>query len=261
MKNSINDNRPGRRSYAVLDVELLNALEEFESYKALDRRAADLRWPFRRVCAASLLTFSIDEEGLFEFGHLDSWAGDDEAALLRALFNRLHLLPDHELITWGGLSCDLRVIHMGACEHELRMPKQLIHGAREQGRWCHRDLALEFKGGSGVYVHLAEVACRLRLPVKFADQASMVPTLMASGKLRRVAAIAEADVITTALVMCDHLQTQGELAGAKGAQICLLQNVVKLRPEARYRDYLNRVAKRLMSDAMSAIAAFIASAA
>lgn len=248
MPANANDNRAYRKSYAVLDVELLNDNEAFAKYKRLDFRAASLRWPFRRVCAAALLTFSVDEDGRFEFGHLDSWAGDDEAALLRVLFNRLRMLPEYELITWGGLSCDLLILRMSAMEHGLRLPKQLVHGAREYGRWLHRDLAVEMRGGGGVFVHMSEVATRLNLPVKFADKASSVPVLMAEGKLRRVAGIAEADVLTTAMVACSMMEIHGELSGAAGAHQSLIQRLVSERPEARYREYLERVSDRMLRD-------------
>lgn len=243
-----NDNRPRRRSYAVLDVELLNATQEYAVYQKLDPRACSLRWPFRRVCAAALLTFSVDEDGLFEFGHLDSYVGDDEATLLRALFDRLQMLSDYQLVTWGGLSCDLLVLRMSAMEHALRLPRQLIHGVRDRGRWLHCDLAVEMKAAGGVYVHLSEVACRLNLPVKFADKASQVPLLLTNGKLKRVVGIAEADVLTTAAVFCAHLETHGDLAGARIAQVRLMQRVAELRSEARYRDYLLRVAQRIWGD-------------
>jgi hypothetical protein len=109
MTKFINDNRPTRRSYAVVDIETLDDLDAYDTYRKLDPRPADLRWPFKRVCAAALLTFSVDDEGRYESGHLDSWAGDDEAALLRALFNKFHLLMDHQLVSWSGISHDLVV--------------------------------------------------------------------------------------------------------------------------------------------------------
>lgn len=260
MKHITNDNHSYVRRYAVLDLELLNDHERYAAYRSIDPRPAELRWPFRRACAAALLTFTVDEEGQFEFGHLDSWVGDDEPALLRALFNRLHLLPGYELVTWGGLSTDLLVLRMGAAEYGLRLPKQLVHGAREYGRWVHRDLANEYKAGGGAHIHMSEIATRLRLPVKFAERASMVPMLLRSGKLRRVAAIAEADVITTAMLLASQLEIHGELSGAKAAQIRILQSVRELRPEARYRDYLERVEKRIMAEAMAAAEAFATAA-
>lgn len=248
MKNITNVNCHSASSYAVLDVELLNANDEYAAYKKQDPRPADLRWPFRRVCAAALMTFTITENGEFEFGHFESWSKGGEAVILRSLFLRLRMLPDYQLVTWGGLSCDLLVIRMGACEHGLRLPKQLVHGARDRGQWLHRDLAVEFKSGSGVHVHMTEIAMRLRLPVKFADQASMVPKLVEEGRWKSLEAIAGADVITTAMLLACHLAAHGEVNGAAAAQIVMLQRVCSLYPEGRHNDYLLRVAKRIADE-------------
>lgn len=250
-----NDDRPTRRSYAVVDIETLDDLDAYETYRKLDPRPANLRWPFKRVCAAALLTFSVDEEGRYESGHLDSWAGNDESALLRALFTRLHLLADYQLVTWSGISHDLVVTRMSAMVHGLRLPRQFVHGARAHGRWLHRDLEIEMMAGSGKHVHLTEVATRLQLPVKFADKASMVPTLLATNKIQRLAAIPEADVLTTALVLCGQLEIHGELVRATSAQVRLIQGILQLRPEARYREYLKRVVKRLIEGEEATLAA------
>ena len=96
-----NDNNT-RRSFAVLDIEVLNDREFYATYAALDLRAAELRWPFRRVCSASVLTFSITEDELFEFGHLDSFADADDEVVITKLFNRLRELPTYQVVTWGA---------------------------------------------------------------------------------------------------------------------------------------------------------------
>lgn len=254
MHKFTNDNRPVRRSYAVLDIETQDDHLRYHLYSRLDPRPAKLRWPFKLVCSAALLTFSVDEDGRFEAGQLDSWADDDEGAVLRAVFDRLHLLPDHQLVTWAGISHDLVITRMSAMEHGLRLPRQLVHGAREHGRWLHRDLEIEMMAGSGQHAHLSEVATRLMLPVKFADRASMVPNLLETGKLQRLKAIPEADVLTTGLVLCRQLAIHGELGCATTAQIRMLQRVVEQRPEARYREYLQRVATRLIGEQEEALA-------
>ncbi len=67
-----NDNTR-RRLFAVLDIEVISDREAFSKYASLGMPKAELRWPFKTVCSASVLTFSADEFGLFEFGHLDSF--------------------------------------------------------------------------------------------------------------------------------------------------------------------------------------------
>ena len=254
-----NDNRGGTQHFAVLDIEMLYRLDAFEVYRRLDPNPARaLRYPFRSTCAAALLTFSVTD-GIFEFGHLDSWAGDDEPALLRALFDRLHMLPDARLVTWGGLSMDLPMLRIGAARHHLRLPRQLIKDARRNREWLHLDLGKEHH--CETYIHMTEAAVALNLPVKFADQASSVRQLLETGKLQRLRDVPVADVLTTALLLQARLETHGDLVSARAAQIVTLREVARRRPEARFADYLRRVEKRLAVEVMAEAEAFIAAAA
>ena len=226
----------------------------------MDPRAAELRWPFKKVCSASVLTFSISEDGLFEFGHLASFASADEKEVLIKLFNRIKELPQYQLVTYGGLSHDLPILRMGACLHEILLPQQLVHNARSSGSYQHLDLAIELKA-SGMYAHISEIAVRLALPVKFGGSAGRVPTLVAEQRWPRLIEIADADVITTSMVLCSHLRAHGTLISAAAAHISLLDHVRRLRPHAKYHDYLGRVRTRIAHQVMAEADAFIASAA
>ena len=254
-----NDNTR-RRLFAVLDIEVLQDRAAYVKYAALDPRAAELRWPFKKVCSASLLTFSVDESGLFEFGHLDSFCGADEKEVLTKLFRRIRELPEHQVVTWGGLSHDLPILRMGAAACELLLPQQLVHNARRSGSFQHLDLAVELKA-SGMYAHLSEVAIRLNIPVKFGGSAGRVPLLVAEKRWSRLAEVADADTIATAMVLCSHLKILGDLVSASAAHISLLDHVRRLRPYAKYSDYLGRVRARIANQVMAEANAFIASAA
>ena len=254
-----NDNNTGC-SYAVLDIEVLNDRESYAKYARLDPRAADLRWPFRKVCSASVLTFTITPDGLFEFGHLVSFASADEKEVLVKLFNRLRELPGYQLVTWGGLSHDLPILRMGAALHEVLLPPQLVNNARLQRGYQHLDLAVEMKS-SGVFTHLSEIAVALSLPVKFGGSAGRVPLLVADKRWSRLTEISSADAISTALVLCSHLRIHGGLISASAAHISVLDHVRRLQPHAKYNDYLGRVRARIARRVMAEAEAFIASAA
>ena len=254
-----NDNN-ARLSYAVLDIEILQDREAYAKYAALDPRSAELRWPFKKVCSASVLTFSISEDGLFEFGYLDSLADADEKVVITKLFNRLRELPHHQLVTYGGLSHDLPILRMGAGVYEILLPPQLVHNARRHGNFQHLDLAVELKS-SAMYAHLSEIATRLSLPVKFGGSAGRVPILVAEQRWSRLNEIADADVITTAMVLCNHLRIHSALISAAAAHISILDHVQKLRPHAKYYDYLGRVRGRIANRVMAEAEAFIAAAA
>lgn len=254
-----NDNI-ARRSFAVLDIEVLNDRTAYATYAALDPRAAELRWPFKKVCSASVLTFSITEDGLFEFGHMDSFADVDEKVVITKLFNRLRELPQYQVVTWSGLSHDLPILRMGAADYEILLPPQLVHNARDRGHYQHLDLSVEMKA-HGMYTHLSEIAVRLKLPVKFGGSAGRVPILVEQQRWARLMEIAESDVIVTAMVLCSHLRIHGALVSAIAAHITLLDGIRRLRPHAKYRDYLGRVRDRIARRAMAEAEAFIASAA
>lgn len=251
-----NDNT-ARRSFAVLDVEVLNDRKAYATYAALDPRAAELRWPFRRVCSASLLTFTITECGLFEFGHMNSYTGVDEKVVITSLFNRLRELPDYQVVTWSGLSHDLPILRMSAAIHEIVLPQQLVHNARDRGRYRHMDLSVEMKA-HGMYTHLSEIAVALGLPCKFGGSAGRVPVLVEQQRWARLSEVAESDVIVTCMVLASHLRIHGELVSATAAHIVLLDHVRRLRPHAKYYDYLGRVRARIAHRVMSEVEAFIA---
>ena len=254
-----NDNSDRPAFYAVLDIEMLYRLDAVESYRKLDPSPCEvIRYPFRATCAAALLTFSV-VDGIFEFGSLHSWAGDDEPALLGALFDQLRMLPDHKLVSWGGLSMDLPVLRVGAARHHLRLPRQLIKDARSGRDWLHLDLGKEHH--CGTYIHMSEMAVALNLPVKFADRASSVRKLLETGKLERLRDVPIADVLTTSLLLQAQLESHGELSSARAAQIMTLREVASRRPHARYADYLGRVEKRLSMEVLAEAQAFVASAA
>lgn len=255
-----NDNRYSR-TYAVIDLETLNLNEAYKSYARHDPDPAELRWPFKSVCATALLVCRVDEDGIFEFVDMHAAAGDNEASLVRDLFNRIRMLPDAVVVTWGGLNLDLPVLKMAAMRHHLRLPPQLVHNARRHGQRCHLDLVAEYKAGGQKFVHLSEMTSTLRLPTKFAGLASYVPRLLAEGKLRQLADIALADAVSTALILESHLEIHSELTSATSAQIVTLREVVHRRPEAPYADYLRRIEHRLAAEALSEANAFVASAA
>ena len=222
-----NDNN-ARRSFAVLDLEVLNDTEAYATYAQLDPRAAELRWPFRKVCSASILTFSITDEGLFEFGHMNSYAGSDEKDVITRLFNRLRELPGYQLVTWAGLSHDLPILRMGAAVYEILLPSQLVHNARFGGRYQHLDLAVEMKA-HGMYAHLSEIATRLKLPVKFGGSAARVPVLVEQKRWDHLMELADSDVIVTSMVLASHLRILGTLVSATAAHIVILDEVRRLR--------------------------------
>jgi hypothetical protein len=146
---------------------------------------------------------------------------------------------------------------MSAAIHEIVLPQQLVYNARDHGRYRHMDLSVEMKA-HGMYTHLSEIAAALSLPCKFGGSAGRVPHLVEQQRWARLSEIAESDVIVTGMVLASHLRIHGELVSATAAHIVLLDHVRRLRPHAKYSDYLGRVRARLAQRAMTEMEAFIA---
>ena len=85
----------------------------------------------------------------------------------------------------------------------------------------------------------------------------MVPMLVANEKWGRLKEIADADVISTAMVFASHLCAHGELVSAAAAHYVILSEVSKYRPISRYHDYLIRVRNRMDKDMSNDAQAFI----
>lgn len=116
---------------------------------------------------------------------MDSYTNADEKVLITRLFNRLRELPDYQVVTWSGLSDDLPILRMSAAIHEIVLPQQLVHNARDRGRYRHLDLAVEMKAAD-MYTHLSEIAVALSLAVKFVGSAGRVPLLVEQQRWARL---------------------------------------------------------------------------
>lgn len=199
------------------------------------------RWPFRRLVTLAWLVMSDTGDGLRALRiECRSLPEQDEAAILTAFFNDVQQLGAVELVTWGGFHADLPRILMGAMTSGLRVPdvlKGLLSPWRrhESG---HRDLMSEVCAGAGP-VHLAEVAARLSIPVKTVCRADLVSRLMEHGKWSSVRAVAEGDVLTTAMILMLWRVMAGEGASALEAKMRLATFIAENCAHRPYhRDWL-----------------------
>lgn len=236
--------------YIVLDVESLDDKQLYHRYRSRDPRPAQCRWPFRRIVAATVMAISI-ENGIWEVENFRSFTGGDDRELVRQLFSWFTVRPRHRLVTWGGLNEDSVLVKTAAMEAGMKLPMQLRHLERDRGGFLHLDLAKELKAGSGQFVHLSEIATRLRLPWKMAGNAGKVPHLALQGRFREIAWLSESDVLTTALVLASHLATLGRVTNMTAAQYATVRHVRERRSRAPYHrelgNYLARFEREMMA--------------
>lgn len=169
------------------------------------------RWPCHRITALSWLVMTEAADGLRPV-RLETLGvpEHDEAATVAGFFADMDGLGGIvRLVTWGGFHNDLPSILLAAATAGLRLPKCLLglHAPWRREASGHMDLASEVSGGANP-PHLAEVAAKLGIPAKLTCRPDLVSKLMELGKWSSVKAVAEGDVLTTAmaLMMWSHLR-------------------------------------------------------
>lgn len=237
--------------YIVLDLETLADTRLYERYRRSDPRAAPMRWPFRRVVAASVMAVTV-EAGIWQVDDFRSFTDANDFVLARKLFDWVTERPRHRLCTFGGLNEDIPVLKTLAMENSLRLPRQLRHMEKDRLGFLHTDLAVVLRAGAGQFPHMTELSTRLGLPAKMAGSAGQVPHLVVEGRHEEVAAICEVDVLTTALLLAGHLATLGEVTSLQAAYYVTMQAVRERRPRARYHrelgNYMAKARKQMLDD-------------
>ncbi|QNN65636.1 hypothetical protein H9L12_03420 [Sphingomonas rhizophila] len=238
-----NDNHISTSEYIILDLEFIYDRQLYERYASRDRDdAAPMRWPMRRVAAASVMAVTVDD-GILDVRAMQSWSGPDEARTVARLFAFIRERPFARLVSWGGISADVPVLRIAAHEHGLKLPRQLKSNINS--RAVHLDLAQAFKGGERNHVHMTEVAVRQNIPVKMGGSAAMIPAFVQAGKYRSCEHVSEADVVSTSLILCNWLAAEGDLMSGKAAQLAVIRFVRPIRSKAPYARILGNVADRL----------------
>ena len=213
------------------------------------------RWPFQAVLAVSVMKCISGGNGelwpaeMLTFSRADL----DEAQILTRLFQYIGSMPasDIELVTFGGGNHDLPVLTCRAMAHGLQLPKALSWMAfGGTAKAPHLDLLRVLTGGFKLrQCHMAEFAAVLDLPSKFVASSWTVTRLANRGDWTKIEAIAEVDVITTAMLFASWraLLTGGAVWSVHD-QIC--RKVQELRPERPYLETLQAMRRRLYDQQM-----------
>lgn len=207
-------------TFIIFDVEYRVDHEAHGRYLAAERTEPDApdlfdrdpratpRWPFRRPVAISWMTLAPDGDGIPTPVTMRTVGSPEqtEGEMLRAFFADVSSVGQLVLVSWGGAATDIPQILMAAARHGIALPECLQPFARPfdmRGR-CHTDLMLAMAHGAA-RVHLAEMAAAMDIPVKPVGAPTAVAGYIEAGKWSLVKATAEADVLTTALVLAHHL--------------------------------------------------------
>lgn len=200
------------KTYLALDLELYWDEHLYEAHRAMDSKSDRRATAVKRVMAASVFEFSIDEEGRVATGEVASWTEHDwgdEKAVVEQLFDYLRARADIPVPTFGGLATDIPVLVLASMAHGLLLPPQLIDQPGRKGPRPHLDLCLMIRGGGRTWSHLSQVLLRMGVPTElFADKPTVSrPTNLADWAALR--AHVELDCLLLALAKIAWLVAQG----------------------------------------------------
>jgi hypothetical protein len=157
------------KTYLALDLELFWDEHLFEAHRAIDSKSDRRAMAVKRVMAASVFEFTIDDEGRVSIGELASWTEHDwgdEGAVVAQLFDYLRARVDTPVLTFGGLATDIPVLVLASMAHGLALPPQLIDLPGRKGPRPHLDLCLMLRGGGRTWSHLSQVLLRMGVPAE-----------------------------------------------------------------------------------------------
>lgn len=207
--------------FIVFDAEYRIDTETHARYLAAERTEPDApnlsdrdprvtpRWPFKRPVAISWMILAEDADGIPSPVTMRTVAYPEhsEREILGAFFRGVSSVGSADLVSWGGATTDIPQLLLAAGINGITLPECLQPFALPFDKRGRRHVDLMAAMGFGAArVHLAEIAAALDLPVKPVGAPNAVAGYIEAGKWSLVKATAEADVLTTSLVLAQYLQ-------------------------------------------------------
>lgn len=129
-------------------------------------------------------------------------------------------VPDATLVSFNGRGFDLPLLELAAYDQGLDISKYWQHRARYKPQW-HIDLQEELGnyGASRLYGGLNMLAKRIGLPGKQGVEGVDVGTLVAAGRLDRVAGYCVCDTLDTYFIFLRHERVCGRVAADQEAEL------------------------------------------
>jgi len=224
-----------KQTYLALDTEMVWDEHLYEAHRSMDRKSQRHAVAVKKIMAASVFEFSIDDEGRIETGTLASWTEHDwgdERAVIEQLFDFLRAHGHKPVLTFGGLATDIPVLLLGSMAHGLALPPQLVDQPGRRGPRPHLDLALQLKGGGRTWSHLSQVLLRMGVPRELVAAKPVVAQPTSAAGWKSLRDHVELDCLLLALAKIAWLVAQGQdgLRFETGA-IGLIAGFMRRRPE------------------------------
>tara|TARA_B100000678_G_scaffold284314_1_gene285723 strand:- start:1852 stop:2607 length:756 start_codon:yes stop_codon:yes gene_type:complete len=236
-------------SYIALDAELYWDEDLHKAHKAIDPRSDHRAVAVKRVMAAAVFQFTIDNEGRVSVGDTLSWSErdwGDEEGVVSQLFDYLRAHEGTPIISYGGLATDVPVLLLASIVHGLRLPPQLIDRPGRKEPRPHLDLGLQMKGGGRTWSHLSQVLLRMGVPFALVASKPGVRRSASMGAWWALRDHVELDCLLSSIAKLGWLVAQGTNGlRLEPAIIALVDGFLRRRPDHSLADELRAYADRL----------------
>ncbi|MEL7729852.1 hypothetical protein AAG612_09960 [Citromicrobium bathyomarinum] len=240
------------KNYIALDAEFHWDEELHKAHKAMDSKSDHRAVAVKRVMAAGVFPFSLDDEGRVSTGEVRSWSEfdwGDEEGVVSQLFDYLRAHEDKPIVTYGGLATDVPVLLLAGMTHGLRLPPQLIDRPGRKGPRPHLDLGLQIKGGGRTWSHLSQVLLRMGVPFSLVAAKSGVRRPVSGGAWQSLSDHVELDCLLLSIAKLGWLVVQGTNGlRLEPAIIALVDGFLRKRPDHALACELRAYTDRLQQE-------------
>jgi hypothetical protein len=223
------------KKYIALDAEFFWDKDLYKQHKAMDPKSNHHAVAVKKVMAAGVFQFTIDEEGRVCTGEIGSWTERDwadEAGVVSRVFDYLRSNDGKPIITYGGLATDVPIFLHASIAHGLRLPPQLIDQPGRKGPRPHLDLGLMMKGGGKTWTHLSQLLLRIGVPFDLVAAKSTVPRPASAGAWQNLRDHVELDCLLLAIAKIGWLVAQGTNGlRLEPAIVALVEGFLRRRPD------------------------------
>ncbi|MBU1358735.1 MAG: hypothetical protein KJ901_08300 [Gammaproteobacteria bacterium] len=223
------------KTYLALDAEFYWDEKLYKTHQAMDPSSNRHSVAVKRVMAAAVFQFTIDDEGRVSTGEIGSWSERDwsnEEGVVGKVFDYLRAHDDKPIITYGGLATDVPILLLAGIAHGMRLPPQLVDQPGRKGPRPHLDLGLMMKGGGRTWTHLSQLLLRMGVPFDLVAAKPSVPRPASAAAWQNLRDHVELDCLLLAIAKIGWLVTQGtDGLRLEPAIITLAEGFLRRRPD------------------------------
>lgn len=237
------------KTYLALDAEFYWDEKLYKTHQAMDPKSNRHAIAVKRVMAAAVFQFTIDDEGRVSTGEIGSWSERDwvdEEGVVGKVFDYLRAHDDKPIITYGGLATDVPILLLAGIAHGMRLPLQLIDQPGRRGPRPHLDLGLMIKGGGRTWTHLSQLLLRMGVPFELVSAKPSVPRPASAAAWQNLRDHVELDCLLLAIAKIGWLVAQGtDGLRLEPAIVTLIEGFLRRRPDHSLASELRAYAANL----------------